>query len=313
MSGAHQSLRTKERVMNGSDRKLETMAGGGAFFESPRWHDGRLWVSDYWRHQVLAISPQGVAETVVEVPDSPSGLGWLPDGTLLVVSMLDRKLLRVENGTTTLHADLSAHSGPQGNDMVVDATGRAYVGTIDFEGFAELPTTNLLRVDPDGSVAVVAEGLSFPNGMVLTPDGSTLILAESWAQRLTAFDVRPDGSLGNRRAWAQLGPPQPAGTPGQPARWSCAPDGITLDAEGAVWVADAANKRAIRVREGGELLEEVHAGGLDVIACALGDGDGRTLFVCATPDFRLPPQEAARTRPARILTCRVDVPHAGRP
>ena len=299
--------------MNGSDRKLETLVGGGAFFESPRWHAGRLWVSDYWRHQVLAISPQGVAETVVEVPGSPSGLGWLPDGTLLVVSMLDPKLLRVADGVTTLHADLSAHSGPQGNDMVVDATGRAYVGTIDFEGFAELPTTNLLRVDPDRSVTVAAEGLSFPNGMVLTPDGSILIVAESWAQRLTAFDLGPDGSLANRRAWAQLGPPQPAGTPGQPAQWSCAPDGITLDAEGAVWVADAANKRALRVREGGEILEEVHAGGLDVIACALGDDDGRTLFVCATPDFRLPPEEAARTRPARILTCRVDVPHAGRP
>lgn len=181
--------------MNGSDHKLETLAGGGAFFESPRWHDGRLWVSDYWRHQVLAISPQGVADTVVEVPGSPSGLGWLPDGTLLVVSMLDRKLLRVADGATTLHADLSAHSSPQGNDMVVDATGRAYVGTIDFEGFAELPTTNLLRVDPDGSVAVAAQGLSFPNGMVLTPDESTLIVAESWAQRLTAFDVGPDGSL----------------------------------------------------------------------------------------------------------------------
>ncbi len=227
--------------------------------------------------------------------------------------MLDRKLLRVADGATTLHADLSAHSGPQGNDMVVDATGRAYVGTIDFEGFAELPTTNLLRVDPDGTVQVAADGLSFPNGMVVTPDDSTLIIAESWAQRLTAFDIRPDGSLGNRRAWVQFGPPQPAGTPGQPARWSCAPDGIALDAEGAVWVADAANKRAIRVREGGELLGEVGAGDLDVIACALGDDDGRTLFLCATPDFRLPPEEAARTRPARILTCRVDVPHAGRP
>ena len=299
--------------MSTADRKLETLAGGGAFFESPRWHAGRLWVSDYWRHQVLAISPQGVAETVVEVPGSPSGLGWLPDGTLLVVSMLDRKLLQVQDGTTTLHADLSARSGPQGNDMVVDATGRAYVGTIDFEGFAELPTTNLLRVDPDGSVAVAAEGLSFPNGMVLTPDGATLIMAESWAQRLTAFDLEPDGSLANRRAWAQFGPPA-ADTPGGgPARWGCAPDGIALDAEGAVWVADAANKRAVRVREGGQILEELSAGDLDVIACALGGDDGHTLFLCTTPDFRLPPEEAARTRPARVLTSRVDVPHAGRP
>ena len=299
--------------MNGSDRKLATLVGGGAFFESPRWHKGRLWVSDYWRHKVLAISPDGTTESVAQVPGSPSGLGWLPDGTLLVVSMLDSKLLRVENGATVLHADLSAHSGPQSNDMVVDAAGRAYVGTIDFESFADMPTTNLVRVDPDRSVSVAADGLLFPNGSVITPDGSTLIIAESWAQRLTAFDLEPDGSLANRREWAGFAPPQAAGTPGQPAQWSCAPDGIALDAEGAIWVADAANKRAIRVRQGGQILEEIGAGGLDVIACALGGDDGHTLFLCTTPDFRLPPEEAARTRPARILTCRVEVPHAGRP
>jgi sugar lactone lactonase YvrE len=195
--------------MNGSDRRLETLVGGGAFFECPRWHDGRLWVSDYWRHQVLAIAPDGATETVAEVPGSPSGLGWLPDGTLLVVSMQDTKLLRVENGATVVHADLSAHSGPQSNDMVVDAAGRAYVSTIDFMAFADMPTTNLLRVDPDGQVSVAADGLLFPNGSVITPDGSTLIIAESWAQRLTAFDLRPDGSLANR---AGLGPVRP--TPG---------------------------------------------------------------------------------------------------
>jgi sugar lactone lactonase YvrE len=299
--------------MNGPDRKLATLVGGGAFFESPRWHDGRLWASDYWREQVLAIAPDGTTEIVAEVGGSPSGLGWLPDDTLLVVSMRDRKLLRVQDGATIQHADLSAHSGPQSNDMVVDAAGRAYVGTIDFMAFAEMPATNLLRVDPDGSVAVAAEGLSFPNGMVITPDGATLVVAESWAQRLTAFDLRPDGSLANRRAWAELGPPPAAGTPGQPAAWRCAPDGIALDAEGAVWVADAANKRALRVREGGEILEEISAGDLDVIAGALGGDDGHTLFLCTTPDSRLPPDEAARMRPARILTCRVDVPHAGRP
>jgi sugar lactone lactonase YvrE len=198
--------------MNPSDRKLETLAGGGAFFESPRWHAGRLWVSDYWRHQVLTIAPDGAAETVAEVPGSPSGLGWLPDGTLLVVSMLDTKLLRVENGATVQHADLSAHSGPQSNDMVVDAAGRAYVGSIDFTALAELPTTNLLRVDPDGSVSVAADDLSFPNGMAISADGATLIVAESWAQRLTAFDVRPDGSLANRRAWAEFGAPPAADT-----------------------------------------------------------------------------------------------------
>jgi sugar lactone lactonase YvrE len=142
--------------------------------------EGRLWVSDYWRYQVLAIAPDGAAETIVQVSGSPSGLGWLPDDTLLVVSMLDRKLLRVENGATVVHADLAAHSGPQGNDMVVDAAGRAYVSTIDFEGFADMAATNLVRVDPDGSVSVAADGLSFPNGSVITPDGATLIVAESW-------------------------------------------------------------------------------------------------------------------------------------
>jgi len=300
------------RMMDGSNRNPETLVAGGAFFECPRWHEGRLWVSDYWRHQVLAIAPDGATETMAQVPGSPSGLGWLPDGALLVVSMLDTKLLRVQNGATVVHADLSAHSGPQGNDMVVDAVGRAYVSTIDFEGFADMAATNLVRVDPDGSVSVAADGLLFPNGSVITPDGSTLIVAESWGQRLTAFDLRPDGSLTNRRDWARFAPPD-ADPRGQPAQWSCAPDGITLDAEGAVWVADAANKRAVRVREGGEVLEELGAGDLDVIACTLGGEDGRTLFLCVTPDFRLPPEEAARTRPARILTCRVDVPHAGRP
>jgi sugar lactone lactonase YvrE len=281
-------------------RQLDTLAGGGAFFESPRWHQGRLWVSDFWRHQVLAISLNGTTETIAEVPGAPSGLGWQPDGTLLVVSMHDNKLLRAGNGTTTLHADLSALSGGTSNDMVVDAAGRAYIGTIDFTAFAERPATNLVRVDPGGSVTLAAGGMSFPNGSVITPDGSTLIVAESWASRLTAFDVSADGSLHRRRVWADLGP----GT---------APDGITLDAEGAVWAADAAGKRAVRVHEGGEIVEEISTGDLDVVACALGGDDGRTLFLCTTPDFTIPPGQAAKTRPARILTCQVDIAHAGRP
>ena len=271
----------------------------GAFFECPRWRDGRLWVSDYWGGRVSAIAPDGTSSTVAEVPASPSGLGWLPDGTLLVVSMMDRKVLRVDGGVTSVHADLAEHAGPQANDMVVDAAGRAYVSTIDFMGFAEMPETNLVRVDPDGKVSVAATGLSFPNGSVITPDGSTLIIAESWAGRLTAFDIAADGTLAGRRVWAAL----PEG---------CAPDGIDLDSEGAVWVADVGGKRAIRVRAGGEILDEVSAGDLHVIACALGGEDGRTLYLCATPDFRIPPEEAARTRPSRILTARVDVPTAAR-
>jgi sugar lactone lactonase YvrE len=142
--------------------------------------------------------------------------------------------------------------------------------------------------------------MSFPNGSVITPDGSTLIVAESWASRLTAFDIAADGSLHHRRVWADLRP-------------GSAPDGITLDAEGAVWVADAAGKRAVRVLEGGQIAGEISTGDLDVVACALGGSDGRTLFLCTTPDFRIMPDQAAKTRPARILTCQVDIPHAGRP
>jgi sugar lactone lactonase YvrE len=253
--------------MTGSDTRLATFATGGAFFESPRWRNGRLWVCDFWARQVVAISPGGVTRTVAEVAGSPSGFGWAPDGVLLVASLMDRKLLRVNGGKIVQHADLSQHSGPQCNDVVVDACGRAYVGTIDFTSFTDRPTTPLLRVDPDGSVTIAAADLSFPNGMVLSPDG-TLVVAESWAGRLTAFDVQPDGSLAHRRVWADLGP-------------ECAPDGITLDAEGAIWMADAAGKRVSRVQEGGTILQEIPAGDLDVIACTLGGDDGRTLFVCA--------------------------------
>lgn len=279
---------------------VDTYATGGAFFESPRWHAGRLWVSDFWAGEILAFAPNGAAETVIRIPGSPGGLGWSPDGTLLAVSIMDRKLWRVDGSGLVEHADLSAHGSPQCNDMVVDATGRAYIGTIDVMGSAEQPATDLVRVDPDGSVAVAAHGLSFPNGAVITPDGSTLVVAESWAGRLTAFDITVDGTLTNRRVWADL-------TTG------CAPDGLTLDAKGSIWAADAAGQRAIRVRAGGEILDQVHVDGLDLVACTLGGSDGRTLYLCATPDFRIMPDEAARTRPATILTRQVDVPHAGLP
>ncbi|MEU5882102.1 SMP-30/gluconolactonase/LRE family protein [Spirillospora sp. NPDC047279] len=278
-------------------RSLDTLIDGGAFFEGPRWHDGRLWVSDFWRHHVLAVAPDGSAETVAEVPGSPSGIGWLPDGTPLIVSMMDNTLLKLVDGEPVPFADLSeAAAGGAANDMVVDAAGRAYIGCCDVMNWDARPATNLVRVDPDGSVTVVAEGMSFPNGPAITPDGATLIIAESWAERLTAFDIGPGGALDGRRVWAHV--------PGSP------PDGIALDAEGAVWMADAGGNRAVRVREGGEILDEVSAGDLGVFACALGGEDGRTLFLCAAPTYD--PEQAARIRQGRVLTCRVPVPHAGR-
>jgi sugar lactone lactonase YvrE len=297
---------------------LHVLVDGYSYFEAPRWHEGRLWVSDFYTHRVLAISLDGDVETIAEVPHQPSGLGWLPDGSLLVVSMLDHRLLRLENGELVEHADLSDHARGHSNDLVVDAQGRAYVGDFgfDLDALAPMRPTGLVRVDPDGSVTVAAGNLMFPNGVVITPD-RTLIVAETAAARLTAFDLEPDGSLTGRRVWASFGdPPKSDDTATEFAKFAMdpsavAPDGIALDAEGAVWVADALHNRAVRVREGGEILEEVGCGEYGVYACALGGPDGRTLFLCAAPTFAS--ATAAVNHRARILTRPVAVPAAGRP
>jgi sugar lactone lactonase YvrE len=252
---------------------------------------------------------------VADVPQQPSGLGWLPDGSLLIASMRDRRLLRRDReGTLTPYADLSGHADWHLNDMVVDSRGRAYVGNFGFDlmAFAPIRPTTLLRVDPDGSVHVVAADLLFPNGMVLTPDERTLIVAETMAQRLTAFDVTEDGSLEQRRVWAAFGdPPQSDDLLAELAGAVAAPDGIALDAEGAVWAADALGHRVLRVLAGGAIAEEVATGDFGVFACALGGDDGRTLFLCAAPTFA--EEQARADHRARILTCRVRVPHAGLP
>lgn len=295
---------------------LDVLVDGFSYLEAPRWHDGRLWVSDFYTRRVLAVSPGGEVETVAEVPGQPSGLGWLPDGTLLVVSMLDHRLLRFDGGDFAEHADLSPFATGDSNDLVVDANGRAYVGDFgfDLDALEPMRSTNLVRVDPDGSTAVAAADMMFPNGAVITPDG-TLIVAETAAGRLTAFDVRPDGSLGGRRVWAGFGePPQTDDTAAELAKYAAdrstvAPDGIALDAEGAIWAADAVHNRAVRVREGGEILDEVDGGEYGVYACALGGPDGRTLFLCAAPTFVR--AVASVDHRARILTCRTEVPGAG--
>jgi sugar lactone lactonase YvrE len=197
---------------------------------------------------------------------------------------------------------------------VVDASGGAYVGNFGFDLMAgEAPTTAaLVRVDPDGSTRVAAEDIHFPNGSVITPDGSTLIVAETLGQRLSAFDIGSDGSLSNRRVWAAFGSqPEARDFAGLFAELRVAPDGICLDAAGAVWLADALGNRVMRVREGGEVLDQISTGDLGVFACMLGGDDGRTLFLCAAPTFVEP--VAAADHQARLLACRVDVPHAGLP
>ncbi|MGD0933656.1 MAG: SMP-30/gluconolactonase/LRE family protein [Streptosporangiaceae bacterium] len=285
-----------------------------AFLECPRWHDDRIWVADFYRHEVVSAAADGQDLRVeATVPQQPSGLGWLPDGRLLVVSMRDHKLLRREtSGELVVHADLADHVDGYPNDMVVDAHGRAYVGNFGFDlmGGADVAPSGLLRVDPDGSVTRVAEDLWFANGSVITDDG-VLMVDETFGNRVSAFDIEPDGSLTNRRSWATFGePPTACGLTDTLASLVVAPDGCALDAEGALWIADALNGRAIRVREGGDIVQEITVG-TGVFACGLGGADGRTLFMCAAPDFDSRARAAARE--GQLLSTRVEVPHAGRP
>lgn len=281
---------------------LVPVLDGLAFAEGPRWHEGRLWFSDMHLHQVMALDPAtGDAEVIVEVPARPSGLGWRPDGSLLVVSMVDRRLLALHDGTLSTVADLSSVAPMDCNDMVVDADGNAYVGNFGFDLHdpeSDQRTTNLIRVSVDGEVREVADGLFFPNGCVITPDGSTLIVGESFGACLTAFDIGADGSLTDRREWARVR--------------GATPDGICLDADGAVWMASPVSNQVLRVAEGGEVLEEVRTSDdRQPFACMLGGDTGTTLFVCTARDSE--PQATRAQLAGRIEAIEVSVPHAGRP
>jgi sugar lactone lactonase YvrE len=292
-------------------RQMTTVADGFHFLEAPRWHDGRLWFSDFYGYLVRSMREDGSdIREEASVPGQPSGLGWLPDGRLLVVSMVDRKVLRREpDGTMSVHADLSGHATGHTNDMVVDAHGRAYVGNFGFDLMAGDPieTAALHRVDPDGTVTEVADDLWFPNGCVITA-GGVLVVVETFGNRVTAFDVTDGGDLVNRRVWAEFGPlPTDRGVAESLAQVTVAPDGACLDAEGGLWIADAIGDRLIRVVEGGTITEVVDPGS-PVYACGLGGSTGTTLFACAAPDFHAGPRKAARE--ARMLATEVAVPAA---
>jgi len=299
-----------------ADRELRTVASGFTFLEGPRWHEGQLWFSDFFTHTVNAIADDGHVEVMAEVPARPSGLGWLPDGRLLVVSMLDRKVMRQEDEhrpELVEHADLAALIGGPAKDMVVDARGRAYVGNFGFDfdhGESYRPTT-VVSVDPDGAAAVAADGLAFPNGMVITPDGQTLIVNELMNNRITAFDIADDGTLSGRRAWADFGDLGDETDIGRRlGAATIVPDGLTMDVEGAVWVADAAHNRAVRIAEGGEILDQIETPE-PVFAVTLGGVDGCRLYLCVAPDSNA--VERAATRLGRMLATKVDAAHAGRP
>jgi len=274
------------------------VATGLAFGEGPRWHAGRLWLSDMHDFQVVTVDPAGRLERVLRVEGRPSGLGWLPDDRLLVVSMEQRKLLRWDGSSLATHADLAPFASHEINDLVVDGEGLAYVSQFGyaFHRGGEFRKTEILLATPDGRVRVAASGLAFPNGMVITPDGRRLIVGESFAARLTVFERGADGTLGDRRVFAKLS--------------GAVPDGICLDAEGCVWVASPVSRECLRVREGGEVLERVRTQ-QQSIACMLGGADRRTLFVLTSEG--IDPAECARRRSARVECALVDVPGAGWP
>lgn len=280
-------------------RELKILVGGLQFGEGPRWRNDRLWYSDFYAHMVRTVDLKGVVRDVVEVPNQPSGLGFDPQGRLLIVSMLDRLLLRLEeDGSLTTVGDLSGVVAAPCNDMVVDAEGRAYVGNFGFERHkGEDPaTTSMWRVDPDGSIHEAATDLFFPNGTVITPDGGTLIVGETFGNRLTAFDRSPDGSLSNKRMFAD--------TPG------VFPDGICLDAEGAIWVADPRGRRVVRVLDGGRIVEEVPLVDRGAYACMLGGPERRHLFVITNQDSG---PEIIGKGLGQIEVMEVGVPGAGLP
>lgn len=295
-------------------RETTTIVTGLSYLEGPRWHNQRIWFSDFYTCRVYSAAENGSDLRIeAEVPQQPSGLGWLPDDRLLVISMRDTCLLRREiDGTMVVHADLSGHVNGHLNDMVVDSYGRAFVGEFGFDlmGGAPLEPAGLLRVDPDGSISKVADELWFPNGSVITEDG-TLLVCETFGNRVTAFDIADDGSLTNRRVWAKFAEPPADREPEKMlADVVVAADGCCLDAGGALWIADAVGNRLLRVHAGGKIGEEIRIG-TGVFACMLGGADNRTLFLCTAPDF----QEEARkhVREARMVTTRVTAPHAGLP
>lgn len=279
---------------------------GLTFSEGPRFYNGYFWFSDFFSKRVLKAGiDSGEVETVCQLDDQPSGLGWLPDGRLLVVSMLNRKVYCLENnGELTEHADLNPIATYHCNDMLVDKAGRAYVGNFggNLSALAkkygretlknmELPTAVIACIEPDGNVKVVAENMVFPNGTVLTNNGKTMVIAETYGNRLTAFDVEDDGTLVNRRVWAQFE--------------NIYPDGICIDSEGAIWVSNPIESMVYRVKEGGEITDKVQTSQY-CYAVALGGKEGRTLYCCTAQTSD--PVDAVHLKSGKIETIEVDVP-----
>lgn len=293
-------------------RAIRTLAEGIYFGEGPRWHEGRLWFSDFYAHAVKSVPMDGDLRTELELDDQPSGLGWMPDGSLLVVAMKKRQVWRRwPDGRFALHADLADYSAHMCNDMVVDSAGRAYVGNFGFDleramsergpasVIADHSDTVLALIQADGTVSDAAPGerFEFPNGMVITPDATTLIVAETFGARLSALDIEADGTLSNRREWAPTAPRLP--------------DGICLDASGAVWIANPLAPECALIAPGGEVLEVIETAGLHCYACMLGGPAGKHLFMLVASPADA--ETMAKAPLGKVLIAEVDVGRAGWP
>jgi sugar lactone lactonase YvrE len=274
------------------------VVNGLVFPESPRWHQGRFWFADQFTGRIMTLTLDGQVDTVATLQDHAGGIGWLRDGTTLVVGMAQRQLHRLGDKGPGPYANLWSIAGYPCNDLLVDAQGGAYVGNFGYDILGGAPTvsTKLVRVDPDGRARSVGGPLVFPNGMALTPDGTTLIVAETFGRRLSSFRVSADGDLTDHRTWADLG--------------AATPDGICLDAEGGLWVASPTTRALLRVRHGGEVLDSVKTFGAPY-ACMLGGPDRRILYVCTSETHDL--AEALRNPCGRIEVVNVAVPGAGLP
>ena len=289
------------------ERKLETLMKGLTFGEGPRWHENKFYFSDFYSHKVYSLDLSGKHEVIVEIPNQPSGLGWTPDGTMLIVSMKDRKLMSFKDGQLKERADLTEFSGFHCNDMVVDIDGNAFIGNFGFNTYdgEEIKPTNLILVKPGDEPVLAADNLFFPNGTVITPDNKTLIVGETYAARLTAFDKSEDGSLSNRRIWADLKVNSEEVT-------VPLPDGMCIDEEGAIWVASPSTAEVIRVHEGGMISERIPVQ-TNAFACMLGGEDRRTLFICTSNGSGVDPEAALREKSGKIEITQVDVPGCGKP
>ena len=286
---------------------VEILGRGFSFAEAPRWHAGALWFSDFYTNRVVRWDGDRF-HTVCDVPGQPSGLGFSPEGELLVVSMVERRLLRWRAGELQVLAELAEFFPGIANDMWVDSAGRAYIGN---DGqLNPLAPTVLVRRDPDGRVAIAAADVVTPNGVVVSPDGKVLLLSEAFAGRVSAWDVRSDGSLVNRRVWANFGIPRIARTIAEARKHVLMiPDGITLNAAGDLWVADAAGSGMWCISEGGSVVDHVDTGPYTAYSAVLGGDDGKSLFITAGPPLDDIHQDGRDQ--SVILVSKVEVPAAG--